>query len=126
MSELTGNFNLENGDFFVVNDRPQEIENPAGIKVSIMSDLEGAVFEALEVCGEMVAAKVVEREMKPNSKHIVISLNWRRHNVTPVTKGYADAIYNSRKLPRGFDEFEDGMEEFDNSREPGYDREEGP
>ena len=102
-----GQFCLEALDFFVIDDKPQKITNQMGLEVQIVSDYEGAVFQAIEVCGEHVAARVIEREADESEKPIVLSLNWRRHNVSFVTETYAKAIMNSKKLPTNLDGFPD-------------------
>jgi len=119
------NYVLEKGDFFVIDDAPQEIENPIGIKVRIMADFYGVVFEAKEVCVDHVAAKIIERGVSDDAGDMVISLNWRRHKISPVTKEYAEIFINSRQLDRDFStldgldsEIFEGDEDDSNFRNP--------
>jgi hypothetical protein len=88
---------LEKDDYFVIDDPPQEIINKLGAKITILSDFDGLVFQALEVCGDFVAARIIERDSSENlEKFLVISLNAKRHTIYPVTQKYAESIMKSR------------------------------
>lgn len=103
---------LEAGDFFVIDDNPQEIEDQSGLKVSVVSELYGAVFQAKEVVGEYVAARLIERGEDSSKPGVVYSINWRRHKVSIVTPSYAEAISNSRKIDQRSDFLEELEREF--------------
>jgi len=117
-SNTNDGYILEAGDFFVISDDPQTVENPIGIKINILSDFDGTVFEALSVCVDHVAAKIIERG-QTDEKDMVISLNWKRHRISPVTEEYANAIKNSRAIPNfhGMDDFDPEMFERENDDE---------
>jgi hypothetical protein len=89
---------LEKNDYFVIADKPQTFTNSLGIEMPIRSDFDGMVFQALEVCGDFVAAKIVEADPDLNKKPVVLSLNYTLHQIMTVTKAYAEALMNSRRL----------------------------
>ncbi len=91
---------LDKDDYFVIDEVPQEITNSAGAKIQILSDFDGLVFQAKEVCGDFVAAKLIERDsFESPIADLIISLNRRRYNIFPVTRQYAECIMKSRKNP---------------------------
>lgn len=89
---------LETNEFFIITDSPQVFEHVGGMSVKLPSEFDGVVFKAVLVEGDYVAAEVVERSPDPSEKPIVFSLNYTRHEIMPVSKHYAKAISDSRKL----------------------------
>ena len=88
---------LENGDFFVT-DSTQRIHGEGGV-VEIPDMFEGIVFQAMEVSGDWVAARVVERSMK--DPPYITSIKWKNRNIQSVSKKYGEFIENSRSEDTG-------------------------
>lgn len=116
---------LDKDDYFVIDETPQEITNSAGAKIQILSDFDGVVFQAKEVCGDFVAAKLIERDSwESNAADLVISLNRRRYNIFPVSKQYAECIMKSRKSP-ATNMFQD-LEDMFNASDLGFNKQTPP
>jgi len=86
---------LENGEFFVT-DSIQSIVNHEGDNIEVTDMFEGVVFQAMEVCGDWVAARVVERSLEEGSPAYITSIKWTTRNVQIVSKQYGELIEKSR------------------------------
>lgn len=101
---------VEQGDYFVINEKPFITSDPDGTLRQHRPEFEGMVFFALEVSYPMILAEVVERSKDQEEKPLVMSLDSNSFNhkdeetglssnsLACVSKAYGDAFRNSRKL----------------------------
>ena len=89
---------LEDGDYFIISDLPQVFSNPSGMTIKIPSEFDGMVFRAALVEGDYVVAEVIERDRPVDSKPMTLSINYTRHEISPVSEDYARLISDSRSF----------------------------
>ena len=101
---------VEQGDYFVINEKPFITSDPDGTLRQHRPEFEGMVFFALEVSYPMVLAEVVERSKDQETKPLVMSLDSNSFlekneetgtstsSLVVVSQAYGDCFRNSRKL----------------------------
>lgn len=101
---------VEQGDYFVINEKPFITSDPDGLLRQHRPEFEGMVFFALEVSYPMVLAEVVERSKEQDAKPLVMSLDTNSFtekneesgtaisSLVVVSQAYGDCFRNSRKL----------------------------